>query len=81
MISSAGDRSSSAGVSGLPETGYQAHAVSGATSEEFAEFMVTRAPAGKAIIDEWFLGKAYSRVVLLEPDFEALVVRYQVEQG
>ena len=56
---------------------YQEHAASGATSEEFAEFIVLQAPSAKRIIDEWFLGSAYSDLVLAEPDFDALVLRYQ----
>ena len=60
---------------------YQAYAVSGATSAEFAEFVVLQAQSAKRIIDEWFLGSAYSDLVLSEPDFDALVLRYQVSQG
>ena len=56
---------------------YQKHAASGATSEEFAEFVVSQAPNAKHIIDEWLLGNAYSDLVLTEPDFDALVLRYQ----
>ena len=55
---------------------YQEYAVSGATSEEFAEFVLLQAPNAKRIIDEWFLGSAYSDLVLAEPDFDALVLRY-----
>ena len=55
---------------------YQEYAVSGATSEEFAEFVLLQAPSAKRIIDEWFLGSAYSDLVLAEPDFDALVLRY-----
>lgn len=58
---------------------YQAYAVSGATSEEFAEFVLSQAPSAKRIIDEWFLGSAYSDLVLAEPDFDALVLRYQLK--
>jgi hypothetical protein len=47
------------------------------TSEEFAEFVVSQAPNAKRVIDEWFLGSAYSDLVLAEPDFDALVLRYQ----
>jgi hypothetical protein len=57
---------------------YQKYAASGATSEEFAEFFVSQAPGAKRIIDEWFLGSAYSDLVLAEPDFDALVLRYQL---
>jgi hypothetical protein len=57
---------------------YQKYAASGATSEEFAEFVLLNAPSAKRIIDEWFLGSAYSDLVLAEPDFEALVLRYQL---
>jgi hypothetical protein len=56
---------------------YQRYAASGATSEEFAEFVVSQAPNAKRVIDEWFLGSAYSDLVLAEPDFDALVLRYQ----
>ena len=58
---------------------YQAYAVSGATSEEFAEFIVSQAPSAKRIIDEWFLGSVYSDLVLAEPDFNAVVLRYQLK--
>ena len=55
---------------------YQKYAASGATSEEFGEFVLLRAPSAKRIIDEWFLGSDYSDLVLAEPDFDALVLRY-----
>jgi hypothetical protein len=55
---------------------YQGYAESGATSEEFAEFFLLQAPSAERIIDEWFLGSAYSDLVLAEPDFGALVSRY-----
>jgi hypothetical protein len=57
---------------------YQAYVVSGATSEQFAEFVVSQAPGANRIIDEWFFGSTYSGLVLAEPDFDALVLRYQV---
>lgn len=56
---------------------YQGHVAAGATSEEFADFVVTRAPAARRIIDEWFLGSEYSNLILGEPSFAALVPRYQ----
>ena len=59
---------------------YQEHAASGATSEEFAEFIVLQAPSAKRIIDEWFLGSDYSELVVAEPDFDSLVLRYQLSQ-
>ena len=58
---------------------YQAHATSGATSEEFAAFVVSQAPGAERIIDEWFLGSDYSNLVLAEPDFDTLVLRYQLQ--
>jgi len=58
---------------------YQEYAASGATSEEFAEFVLLQAPSAKRIIDEWFLGSAYSDLVLAEPDFDALVLRYSLK--
>ncbi|HSG97134.1 MAG TPA: hypothetical protein VLA11_04015 [Woeseiaceae bacterium] len=57
---------------------YQAYVISGATSEQFAEFVVSQAPGASRIIEEWFFGSAYSELVLAEPDFDALVLRYQV---
>jgi hypothetical protein len=56
---------------------YQTHADSGATSREFAEFVVSQAPSAERIIDEWFLGGQYSDLVLAESSFDALVLRYQ----
>ena len=58
---------------------YQKYVASGATSEEFAEFVVSRAPSAKRIIDEWFLGSAYSDLMLAAPDFDALVLHYQLK--
>ena len=57
---------------------YQEYAASGATSKEFAEFVLLRAPSAGRIIDEWFLGSAYSDLVLAESNFGALVSRYQL---
>jgi len=56
---------------------YQTYIESGATSEDFANFVLTQAPGAKHIIDEWFLGSDYSSLVLDEPDFTALIQRYQ----
>ena len=57
---------------------YQKYAASGATSEEFADFVLVHAPSARRVIDEWFLGSAYSDLVLAEKDFDALVERYQL---
>ena len=56
---------------------YQRHVESGATSEEFADFIVTQAPGAKQIVDEWFLGSEYSNLILGEPNFASLIQRYQ----
>lgn len=56
---------------------YQTHTASGATSEDFADFIVTQDPSARRIIEEWFLGGEYSNLVLGEPDFAALIQRYQ----
>lgn len=58
---------------------YQGHVASGATSEEFADFVVTQAPSARRIVDEWFLGSEYSNLILGEPNFAALVRRYQAD--
>ena len=59
---------------------YQAYAGSGASSDKFAEFVVTQNPGAKRILDDWFLGSEYSSLVLAEPDFDALVQHYQSNQ-
>ena len=55
---------------------YQQHYESGATSEAFAEFLLTQAPEAQPIVDEWFLGSRYSELLLEGLDFEALLGRY-----
>jgi hypothetical protein len=59
---------------------YRRHVASGATSEEFANFIVTQEPRAKRIIDEWFLGDEYSNLVLRESGIAALIQRYQSGQ-
>ena len=54
----------------------EAHIASGATSMEFAEFVLRQAPGSRRIIEEWFLGSEYSDLVLSRPDFAALVQHY-----
>jgi hypothetical protein len=58
---------------------HQRYYDSGATSEEFAEFLATRAPNAQRILDEWFLGDAYSELVMQSPDVETLIARYEKE--
>jgi hypothetical protein len=56
---------------------YRKYVESGATSKEFADFVVTHTPGAKPIIDEWFLGSEYSDLVLAAADYAALAERYQ----
>ncbi len=56
---------------------YQGHVESGASSEEFADFVIAQAPSAKQIVEEWFLGSEYSNLILGETNFAALVQRYQ----
>jgi hypothetical protein len=56
---------------------YQSYFKSGATSKEFADFIVARAPDARRIVDEWFLGSTYSKLLLDGLDFAALVKRYE----
>jgi len=53
-----------------------AHLASGATSIEFAEFLLRQAPSSKHIIEDWFLGGEYCNFVLSSPDFSALIHHY-----
>ena len=56
---------------------YQSHVASGATSQDFADFIVKKDPNAARIIDEWFLGGDYANLVLGEPSFAVLAQRYQ----
>ena len=56
---------------------YQERHASGATSQEFADFLLSRAPEARAIVDEWFVGGTYSALILEGMAFQALVGRYR----
>jgi hypothetical protein len=58
---------------------YQEYAGSGATSEQFSDFVVRQEPGAKRIFDEWCVGNEYSRLILAEADFDALVRRYRLK--
>ncbi len=55
---------------------YQQHYAAGATSKQFAEFVVAEAPAARPIIEQWFLGHAYATLLLQGLTFDELVTRY-----
>lgn len=51
---------------------------SGASTAEFAEFFLSRAPEARPIFDEWFSGSTYADLVLRGASFEELVERYEM---
>jgi aminopeptidase N len=55
------------------------HRQAGATTMEFADFILSRAPEARQIFDEWFLGSTYADLVLQGASFEELAERYTIQ--